>query len=366
MYVAPITLKEKKVAIVHYWLVGMRGGERVVEQLLHLFPHADIFTHVYIPEAISDRLNRQRIETTFIQKIPGARRHYKKLLPLMPMALSQLDLGDYDLVISSESGPAKGVIVAPGAQHICYCHSPMRYLWDQYHFYRRNADLISRIAMPFIAPSLRQWDFLTAQGIDQIVANSTFVQKRIRRSWGKESIVIPPPIEVEEFSVSGELDDYYLWVGEFVPYKRPDLAVDAFTKLGLPLLVVGDGGMRDALHARAGRNIRFVSRMKFDELKRAYARCRALIFTAEEDFGMVPVEANASGRPVIAFGRGGVIDSIVPGKTGIFFSEQTVEALTEAVVNFDESCFDPADCVQNAERFSAARFRENIRALVRA
>jgi len=361
----PVTVRDRKVAIVHYWLVGMRGGERVVEQLLDLFPEADIYTHVYVPEAVSERLNRQRIRTTFIQKIPGARKHYKKLLPLMPMALNHLDLGGYDLVISSESGPAKGVMVAPAAQHICYCHSPMRYLWDHYHLYWRNADFASRMMMPLIAPALRQWDFQTAQGIDEIVANSSFVQKRIRRTWGRESTIVPPPIATEAFSASETVDDYYLWVGELIAYKRPDLAVDAFTRLGLPLVVVGDGEMSRMLHARAGPNIRFVPRMKFDALKRAYARCRALVFTAEEDFGMVPVEANASGRPVIAFGSGGVLDSIVPGVTGAFFSEQSVDALIEAVTAFDAGAFDPDACMRNAERFSVRHFRARIGALVR-
>ncbi|MET0373555.1 MAG: glycosyltransferase [Rhizorhabdus sp.] len=354
----------KRVALVHYWLVGMRGGERVLERLIKLFPDADLFTHVYVPERMSSTIRSRPVTTSFIQKLPGAAKHYQKYLPLMPYALEQLDLRGYDLVISSESGPAKGVIAMPDAQHLCYCHSPMRYIWDHYHDYRAEAGLVSRMVMPVVAPGLRQWDTSSAARVDTIVANSKFISRRIRRVWRRESTVVHPPVEVELFAPSAETDPYYLWVGQMTAYKRAGLVVDAFNALGLPLLMVGEGEQSAALRRRAGSNITIRDRMSFDELRRAYARCRALVFAAEEDFGIVPVEAMASGRPVIAFGRAGVLDSIVPDVTGIFFDEQTAESLLAAVDRFERWLpdFDPAEAVAQAARFAPEHFDAGISA----
>lgn len=347
-----------RVAIIHYWLVGMRGGERVLEQLIQLFPHADIFTHVYVPDAVSAIIRERPVTTSFIQRLPGAAKRYQSYLPLMPMALEALDLRGYDLVISSEAGPAKGVIAAPDALHICYCHSPMRYLWDQYHVYRDAAGWLQKKMMPVLFHGLRQWDVTSAARVDSFVANSRFIKQRIHRVWHRDSVVVHPPVAVAEFSVAETVSDDFLWVGQLVPYKRPDLAVDAFTRLGLPLTVVGTGPQEAELKRRAGANIRFVPRLDFARLKHAYATARALVFTAEEDFGIVPVEANASGRPVIAYGRAGVLDSIVPGETGLFFDTQSVEAVIAAVEAFvaRASDFDPAVAVRNAARFAPARF----------
>jgi glycosyltransferase involved in cell wall biosynthesis len=358
----------KRVAIIHYWLVGMRGGERVLERLLHLYPGADIFTHVYDPASVSKIIRDRRVQTTFIDRLPGARRHYQKYLPLMPLALEQLDLRGYDLVISSESGPAKGVIAAPDALHICYCHSPMRYLWDHYHEYLETAGSVSRRVMPVLFSRLRQWDVTSAARVDAIVANSSFIQKRIKRAWGRESQVVHPPVAVDDFAVSSEVGPGFLWVSQLRPYKRAMLAVEAFNQLGLPLTIVGDGPQADELHKAAKSNIVFKTRLTYAELQAAYATCRALIFTPEEDFGIVPVEANAAGRPVIAFGRGGVTDSIVPGETGIFFSEQTPDALCSAVQNFERWLpdFDPRRAVENAARFAPERFDSAFGAAVAA
>lgn len=357
-----------RVALIHYWLVGMRGGERVLERLIHLYPEADIFTHVYVPNAVSETIRARNVRTSFIQRLPGARRHYQKYLPLMPLALEQLDLRGYDLVISSESGPAKGVIVSPDAVHVCYCHSPMRYLWDHFHDYRESAGTASRAAMPLMFHGLRQWDTASAARVDAVMANSSFIQRRIRRAWGRDSAIVHPPVQVAEYGERHLPGDAFLWVGQMTRYKRADLAVDAFNRLGLPLLMVGDGELADSLRRQAGPNITIKSKLSFAELKRAYATCRALIFTAEEDFGIVPVEANASGRPVIGLGRGGLLDTIKPEETGLFFGEQTVESLIEAVMRFEawERDFDPDKARANAARFAPEHFDAGVRATIDA
>lgn len=360
----------RRVAIIHYWLVTMRGGERVVEQLLRLFPNADVFTHVYAEDAVSDLIRARRVTETFVGRLPGARKHYQKYLPLMPMALEQLDLRGYDLIISSESGPAKGVIVTPDALHLCYVHSPMRYLWDHYHQYRESAGRFTRAMMPLMFHHLRGWDVSSARRVDRLVANSHFIKARIAKSWGRESRVVHPPVEVDLFTPAAPHDvtDRFLWVGQMTPYKRADIALDAFNQLGLPLLMVGTGELAQDLRRRAGPTIEIVDRLNFDQLRRAYATCRALVFTAEEDFGIVPVEAMASGRPVIAYGRGGVLDSILPGETGLFFLEQNAESLAEAVRAFETWVphFDPAVAVRQARTFAPEHFDAGILAALAA
>lgn len=352
----------KRVAIIHYWLVTMRGGERVLERLLELFPQADIFTHVYDPAAMSATIRARTVRTSFIQKLPGAKKHYQSYLPLMPMALEQLDLRGYDLVISSESGPAKGVIPAPDALHLCYVHSPMRYLWDHYHDYRDEAGWLKRAVMPMLCHGLRQWDTSSAARIDRVLANSSFIRERVAKAWRREAEVVHPPVDPALFTPSSEIEPGYLWVGQLVPYKRADLAIDAFNALGLPLTVVGDGPQAAMLRKRAGPTIRMIPRLTFDELRRAYARCRALVFTAEEDFGIVPVEVMASGRPVVAYGRGGALDSVVEGRTGLFFGEQTSDALIAAIQQLERWLphFDPAAATARARDFAPERFDAGV------
>lgn len=356
------TFSERRVAIVHYWFVAMRGGERVVERLLRIFPNADIFTNVYDPHSMSATLKKAPIKAGFVNRLPFARRLYQYYLPLMPMALECLDLTAYDLVISSESGPAKGVITRPDAMHLCYCHSPMRYLWDHYHQYRAEAPLLARGAMPLIYHRLRQWDVTSSARVDQFIANSHFIQQRIRKVWRRESEVIHPPVDISLFHQSAEIDDNYLWVGQMVPYKRPDLAVEAFNANGLPLTMVGSGSMLKKLRAIARPNIVFIDRLDFTSLKNAYARCKALVITAEEDFGISPVETMASGRPVVAYGRGGVRDSVVHGQTGIFFDEQTAGSLIEAVeqMEFFLKDFDPSAAIKQASLFEPEQFDRKI------
>jgi glycosyltransferase involved in cell wall biosynthesis len=359
---APARFSQPRVAIVHYWLVSMRGGERVLERLLNLYPQADVFTHVYDPAAVSARIRRAKVSTSFIDRLPFSKKLYQYYLPLMPMALEELDLSGYDLVISSEAGPSKGVITAPASLHVCYCHSPMRYLWDHYHRYKQEANWLARMAMPGMYHRLRAWDVSSSARVDRIAANSHFIRQRINKVWRREAQVIHPPVETSLFTPSIDIDDYYLWVGQMVPYKRPDLAVDAFNANGLPLLMVGTGGMSKALKAKAGPNIRIVDRLDFASLQRAYARTRALVMTAEEDFGLTPIEAMASGRPVVGYARGGLLDTVEHGRTGIYFDSQETEALVAAVAQMEGFLreFDPRHSLERASQFSPASFDEKF------
>jgi glycosyltransferase involved in cell wall biosynthesis len=352
-----------KVAIIHYWLVGMRGGEKVIEALCEMYPQADIFTHVYDPEMISDRIRRHRVIPTFINSLPRAPRWYKKYLPLMPMALEQLDLSGYDLIISSESGPAKGVVPPPDALHVCYCHTPMRYIWNMYQEYRSREGWMTRVLMPPLAHYLRMWDVASAARVDSFVANAATVAKRVKRYYGRDSIVIHPPVDTGAFSIAApsELGDYYLMAGELVAYKRPDLAVRAFNAMKLKLVVIGGGEMIGEIRRIAGPTVTVMGPQPFDVLKEHYSRCRALIFPGEEDFGMVPVEAMASGRPVIAFARGGATETVLEGLSGLFFTEQTAEAITAAVKQLDTIRFDSEKIAAHARQFSRDRFIQQMR-----
>ena len=358
-----------KVAIIHYWLFHMRGGEKVIDSLCRMFPQADIYTHYYDPSGVSENIRRHSVKTTFIARLPKARSFYKKYLPLMPYALESLDLSRYDLIISSESGPAKGVIPPPEAVHICYCHSPMRYIWDQYHLYRGNAGFVTRSIMPVLAHKLRKWDALNSMRVDEFVANSNHVARRIRKYYRRDAAVVAPPVDVTAFSSSpaNELADYYLCASELVPYKKIDLAVDAFTRTGKKLVVIGDGEEGQRLRKRAGPNISFLGKVPFDTLRHHFARCRALIFPGEEDFGIIPVEVMASGRPVIAYGRGGVLDTVADGQTGLLFHEQTVDGLIAAVEHYEnevENGLDPSRLVAQANRFDESAFVAGMTAVL--
>jgi glycosyltransferase involved in cell wall biosynthesis len=355
-----------RVAIVHYWLVSMRGGEKVVEALCRMFPEADIFTHVYDPEKVSETIRRHRIFTTFINSLPRARRYYKHYLPLMPLALEQIDLRGYDLIISSESGPAKGIIPPPGAVHLCYCHSPMRYIWNMFHDYRERTGWLRRVMMPPLCHYLRIWDATASMRVDLFIANSATVAARIEKYFRRDAAVIHPPVNVELFESvpPSEVEDYYLMAGELVAYKRPELAVEAFNALGRRLIVIGGGEMLAEIRERAGPTVTVMGQQPFGVLRHHYARCRALVFPGEEDFGIVPVEVMASGRPVIAFGRGGATESVVAGVSGLFFGEQTVPAIEQAVHDFERMHFDPAAIKAQASKFNTARFLTEFTAAV--
>lgn len=358
--------RELKVAIIHYWLINMRGGEKVLEELCELFPQADIFTHVYAPAKVSDTIRQHNVKTTFIAGLPFARKHYQKYLPFMPNALEQLDLSKYDLVISSEAGPAKGVIVRPDALHICYCHSPMRYIWDQYSNYHASAPWFTKMMMPWLTSGLRQWDVTSAARVDHFVANSTCVAARINKYWRRDSDVVPPPVETTRFDASQTRDDFYLYVGEMVPYKRADIAINACNMMERRLIVIGDGPDAKRLRKIAGPTIEFLGRVPDDILSEHYARCRALLFPTEEDFGIVPVEAMASGAPVIAFGRGGAKDYVVPEVTGVFFDEQTTAGLIGGIARFEmiEHTFDTNRLVEQAAHFRKDLFGKRFMAIV--
>jgi glycosyltransferase involved in cell wall biosynthesis len=337
-----------------------------VRSLLKIYPDADVFTLIADSDVARKVCGDSRVFTSYLQKIPGATRMHRKLLPLMPGALENLDLSGYDLIVSSESGPAKGVLVPLGAKHICYCHTPMRYIWDQFPEYRRESGTLVRWMMSTFIARLRMWDYLSAARVDAFVANSHHVARRIAQYYGRGSTVIAPPMDVDEFQVAATVEDYYLITGRHVAYKRIDLAIDACERLGRRLVVTGSGPDTDALKRRAGKYTTFVGQCSFAELKTHYARARAFLMPGEEDFGIAPVEAMASGRPVLAFARGGALDTVMDGTTGILFAEQTADALCDAILRFEAEPhrFEPQAIRRHACAFSRARFEADFKAFV--
>lgn len=346
----------------------MRGGEKVLEEVCHLYPNADIYTHIAIPGNLSDTIRSHKITETFIAKLPGAHKHYQKYLPLMPRALEALDLTEYDLVISFEAGPAKGIIVRPDALHVCYVHSPMRYIWDQYHVYRSQAGVMAKFVMSLIVHRLRIWDTSSAARVDHFIANSSFVAKRVEKFWRRDALVIHPPVDVEAFrnDAPEEVGDFYLYAGELASYKRPDIAVEAFTKSGLPLVIIGEGSERRELETVAGSNIKFLGRVPFEVLKDHYSRCKALVFPGVEDFGIMPLEVMAAGRPVIAYGRGGAAETVIDGKTGILFHDATSDAILAAVSRLEEiqETIKPELLKAHAAGFDKETFRQKFSQIV--
>lgn len=356
----------RRIAIVHYWLVTMRGGEKVVEELCRLYPQAEIFTLVADVEKLSPLLRCRKIHTSALQKLPGVRRHYQKLLPLMPFALEHFDLSEFDLVISSESGPAKGVIVRPDAVHLCYCHSPMRYIWDHYHVYRRDLGWLGRWMLTLCAPALRVWDVSTAARVDRFIANSSHVARRIRRFYARPADVVHPPVAVEDFEPAEKTGDFFLLAGQLVSYKRADMAVKAFAGRRERLVVIGEGPQLGELRKIATPNVKFLGFQPFAVLREHLANCRALVFPGEEDFGILPVEAMASGRPVIAFDAGGARETVVDERVGVRFGEQSVEALNKAIDLFlrREEGYDSDHIRRHARAFSTSIFAARMNRIV--
>lgn len=348
-----------RVAIVHYWLVTQRGGEAVVESLLDIYPEADVFTHVLDKERVSPRLADRVKACTFINRLPGAKKLYPYYLPLMPLALRLLDLRSYDLVIVSESGPAKGFRAGPETVQVCYCHSPMRYVWDQQAVYLARFNPLIRAVLKPVLAFLRRWDQRTAASLDYIVCNSNFVKERVKRCWQRQADVVYPPVSIERFSPASGDDGYYLYFGQLVPYKRPDTVVEAFNRLGKSLVVAGEGEMAASLQAQAAGNIHFTGRVSDEEAQSLLAGCKALVFPGEEDFGIVPVEAMACGKPVLALGRGGATETVIEGVTGLFYDEPCAEALIKTVEKFESAdiAFNASKIRAHAQTFSTEHFR---------
>ena len=366
-----------RVAIIHYWYVKRRGGERVLEVLAEMFPQADIFILVHDPTTLAGPMKGRRVIPSFLQKLPQVKRYYRSLLPLFPLALEQLKLGDYDLVISHEAGPAKGVITRASTCHICYCHTPMRFLWDMYQDYVDHAPLgvVGRVMYSLASHYVRQWDFASAARVDHFAASSENAARRIRKYYGRSSEVIYPPVDVGTFSVADSHDDFYLVVSPLVAYKRVDLAIKACNELGRRLIVIGEGPEKDALHKISGPTVSFLGFQPGEVVHEHYRRCRAFLFPGEEDIGLTPIEAQASGRPVIAFGRGGALETVVgalPGandpelSTGLFFGEPTQKSLAEAILRFEtiENSFSPHFIHAHVQQFDKRGFVTKMSAFV--
>ena len=350
-----------RVAIVHYWLLNQRGGEAVLEALCRMLPEADLFTLFYDPRRVSAEIRAQKIRASFLNPL---RRWYRSLLPLMPLALEQFDLTGYDLVISSESGPAKGVLAPSTARHVCYCHTPMRYLWDQYPAYLREwTPAWKRPLMAPLANYLRLWDYASAQRVDEFAANSANVARRIRRCYRRDAAVIHPPVNIESFYAK-PAGDYFLMVSELVPYKRIDVAVRLFARSGRKLTIVGAGPEYSRLRRMARSNIEFCGRVGDAELRELYARSRAFLMPGEEDFGITAVEALASGKPVIALGRGGALESVPRHDPvgGVLYEAATEAELENAIARFEEiePVISAAELQRYARRFSEGEFRARM------
>lgn len=350
-----------KIAIIHDWLTVYAGAEKVLEQLLKLYPNADIFTIVdFLPQKDRKFLEGHKITTSFIQNLPFSRSKYRHYLPLMPLAIEQFDLSGYDLIISDSHAVAKGVITGPDQVHVSYVHTPIRYAWDLQHQYLRESGLdhgLKGWIAKYLLYKIRLWDVRTANGVDHFIANSGFIAKRIWKVYRRESIVIYPPVDVKAFELCVQKEDFYLTASRMVPYKKIDLIVEAFSTMpDKKLIVIGDGPDFEKIRACAGSNVTLMGYQSFEVLRDHMQRARAFVFAAEEDFGITPVEAQACGTPVIAFGCGGAIETVVDGMSGLFFDKQSVESMCEAVKRFETMEFDYKKISIHAHKFSEERF----------
>ncbi len=358
-----------KVALVHHWLVTRRGGEHVFEAMADHFPAADIYTLVSDPANLSSALRNRLIRSSMLQKLPYASRLYPYYLPLFPAAVSRLDLTGYQLIISSDAAVVKGVRADPGAVHLCYCHTPMRCVWTGYESYYDAAGAATRIGLSAMRNWVRKWDYDAAQRVTLFIANSRNVQKRIKDCYGRESVVIYPPVDIEKFVLGGPNEpsnDFFLVVSQLVPYKRVDLLVEAFNRCGKKLLVIGDGPARRKLERSAKSNIRFLGAQSRKTVVRAMQQCTAFVFAGEEDFGIVMAEAQACGKPVIAFAGGGAQEIVQPGVSGVLFEEQGADSVLDAVERFDPRCFDAPTIRSLALRFGRERFQREFSSFLRS
>ena len=357
-----------RTALVHDWLTGMRGGEKVLEVFCELFPEAPIYTLLHIPGSVSPVIERHRIETSFVQRLPKVETKYRNYLPLFPTAIETFNLAGYDLILSSSHCVAKGVLPHAGTTHISYVHTPMRYVYEMYdqYFGPERMGRLKRCIIPFFANYLRLWDVATAGRVDHYVANAENVRRRIQRHYRRDATVIWAPVDTQRLALSEKPGDYYLVVSALVPYKRVDLAIGAAAKLGRPLVIVGTGPERGTLQKIAGPNVKFLGWQSDEQVRDWYAGCRALLFPGEEDFGIVPLETQACGKPVIAFGRGGALETVVEGETGLFFAEQTVDALAAAMAKLEKEHdrFVPSTIRAHAMKFDRTVFKQRIQEFV--
>jgi len=364
-----------RISLVHEWLLSYAGSEQVSAQILKIFPLANLYSVVdFLTEEQRAHFLNKKATTTFIQRLPGAKKHYQKYLPLMPLAIEQLDVSNSDIVISSAHSVAKGVITGPDQLHISYVHSPIRYAWDLQHQYLKESGLdrgVKGWLAKWLLHKMRIWDCRTANGVDHFVANSKFIARRINKVYKRHAEVIYPPVAVEDFPLVTEKEDFYLTASRMVPYKRIDLIVEAFSAMPeKKLIVIGDGPEMKKIKACAAENIKIMGYQPFNILREHMQKARAFVFAAEEDFGIIPVEAQACGTPVIAYGKGGVLETVVSNEcndpTGVFFAEQTTESIIAAVELFERnlSIFSPSTCRKNAERFSRERFEREFKAYV--
>jgi len=352
-----------KVAIVHYWLVGMRGGEKVLESLIDIYPNAEIFTHIYIPSKISDKINNQKVKTTFINKIPFSSKIYKQLLPLMPLALKLLNLKRYDLIISNESGPTKGFRKGPNSVHICYCFTPMRYIWDMSSVYLGKMNFLSKLIAKISFFYLRKWDSKTSESPDRIFVISNFIKQRVKKFWDKDSLIIYPPINLDNYNINENIEDYYLILSQLVYYKRIDIAIDAFNENNKKLIIIGEGDELKILKNKANSNIEFLGWVNEDEKIKYLSKSKALIFPGIEDFGIVPIESMASGRPVIAFKSGGALDYLKDNINGVYFEKQNYKSLNKAISYFEDNInlFDSGKIKESVLRFDQKIFKNKFK-----
>ena len=357
-----------RVALVHDWLTGMRGGEKVLEVLCELYPDATLFTLIHNRGSVSPLIERMRIRTSFLQSAPFREKRYRHYLPFFPLAIESFDFRGFDLILSTSHAVAKGAKPAPGALHICYCHTPMRYVWELYdeYFGPGRAGIFARFGMKIIAPRLRAWDVRTSSRVHYFLANSANVAQRIHNTYKREADVLHAPVDTAKFSLSKKNGDFYLIVSALVPYKRIDLAIEVFNRIGKRLVIVGKGPDLVKLKALGGRSVEFPGWQSDEDLARLYKSCRALVFPGVEDFGIVPLEAMASGKPVIAFKAGGALETVVDGKTGIFFDAQSPEALEQAVRIAESRRFNPASIRRHALKFDRANFKKSIRNYISA
>lgn len=367
--------KNINISLVHEWLLSYAGSEQVSAQILKTFPHADLYSVVdFLTPEQREKFLGKSATTTFIQNLPGAKKHYQKYLPLMPLAIEQLDLSSADIVISSAHSVAKGVITGPDQLHISYVHSPIRYAWDLQHQYLKESGLnrgVKGWLAKWLLHKMRIWDCRTANGVDYFIANSKFIARRIHKVYRRHADVIYPPVAVNDFSLVTEKDDFYLTASRMVPYKRIDLIVEAFSAMpDKKLIVIGDGPEMKKIKASAASNVKIMGYQSFSVLREHMQKARAFVFAAEEDFGIIPVEAQACGTPVIAFGKGGALETVISDEhddpTGVFFAHQTRESIIAAVELFEQklSIFSPHACRKNAERFSQERFDREFQAYV--